>query len=161
MPVHTCVHKSQITEGYPGKENLSHTLVFIWLVRSPQSQLLWRDLSQDPDSLYTVRRNVPINQKAMFCLLEIPGNFSDSSNPSSHMDSLLKHKNWNRGEKTKDFILKKNLKHAFCSTQPTCRMPTENPLPVKRKPSHNQCMHSEVCLSPGQVHYGVHSSLWS
>lgn len=112
---------------------------------------IWR-----PWQFVTLTRNVPINQKPMFCLFEVPGNFSDSSNPCLHMESLLKHKNWNRWRDTHMLILKKNLKHAFCSAQRTHRVPTENLLPAKRKPAHNQCMHSEIYCP-----LDVTRSLWS
>lgn len=32
----------------------------------------------------------------MFCLFEVPRNFSDSTNPGLYMDSLLKHKKLKR-----------------------------------------------------------------
>lgn len=75
----------------------------------------------------------------MFCLFEVPRNFSDSTNPGLYMDSLLKHKKLKRdGGGGED---KKNLKHASCSTQPICRMPTENLLLAKRKSAYKQCTH--------------------
>lgn len=48
---------------------------------------------------FVLTRNVSIPQKPMFCLFEVPGNFSDFSDfscPCLLTGSLLKHKNWNK-----------------------------------------------------------------
>lgn len=43
--------------------------------------------------------NKKCNQKSVFCLFEVPENFSDSSKSSMHMDCLLNTKNEREGKK--------------------------------------------------------------
>lgn len=55
--------------------------------------------------------NKKCNQKSVFCLFEVPGNFSDSSKSSMHMDCLLsiKHKKWKRRKKKRQLHFKEKL----------------------------------------------------
>lgn len=115
MPVQTCVLKVRSLRVIRLRKNchVSRFYMACWkyIVSTRAKGFIPR-----PWQFLFCNFNKKCNQKSVFCLFEVPGNFSDSSKSSMHIDSLFNTKTEREGKK-KSAPSKKNLKHAFCSTQ--------------------------------------------